>query len=79
MRYLAILGYDCGCVHENNYGFVKTIRFSAENKNGLEGRVKKLRERLPRKEEGHQCFRRRPREIVVVDESFNVVRKYRRE
>ncbi len=77
MRYLAILGYDCGCSNEANYTGVETVRFHAENRRALEKRVEKLKTRKAR--ETHQCVWNCPIEILVLNPDFNLVTKLKRD
>jgi len=76
MRYLAILGYGCG--HEANYGFIKEIRFSAKDNNGLGKKVHKLNGRVPQKRNGFQCKKSFPVEVFIFDESFKLVERWDR-
>lgn len=76
MRYIAILGYDCGCVPDANYGFIRGIRFSAKDNKGLERRVHKLKQRVPQKGDGFQCKKSLPIGVLVFDGLFKLVKKW---
>jgi len=70
MRYLAVLVYNCGHMHEAGYAFMKDIRFSAGSVGELEKRVGKLKGRISKREDGFQAYRTGPIEIIVFDEKF---------
>ncbi|MBS3078854.1 hypothetical protein J4218_01920 [Candidatus Pacearchaeota archaeon] len=78
MKYLAILGYDCGCNIEAGYGFIKPIRFHADNETELNNKAELLKQRKSRASDGFQCRRNIPIEVLVFDEEQNLVLKFNR-
>ncbi len=79
MKYLAILGYDCGCFNDANYGFMKPIRFNAMSEGVLEKKLRRLVHRKSKSSDGYQCHRLSPREILIFDEEHHLVNNWKRD
>jgi hypothetical protein len=78
MKYLAVLGYDCGCSIDADYGFMIPVKIDV-GEGGLELELKKLQKRAATEEEGYTCHPTSPREIIIFNERFETVSQWRRD
>jgi len=78
MRYLAILGYDCGCFSTKGYGCIKNIGFTSRDEGELEKKLEEFKRKLSEKENGHICAPSPPAEVLIFDEHLTLVRQWRR-
>ncbi len=72
MECLAVLMYDCGCKHSQEYAFSSNLKFKTKNGEELEESVNKLIKRLPSRSE-KQHHPQYPIEISIFDEKLNKI------
>ena len=78
MKYAAFLIYNCGGINDTSYAFTTMVKFHALNKSELEQKLEKLKKRKAKSNEGYQCTRKWPIEILVIDSDLSLVSKWKR-